>query len=55
MKTIYTLEAYIKFETKLFHLTLEKKVKCKTSNGKIKKKVNLGILGVNPYGSKVVP
>jgi hypothetical protein len=55
MKKIDTLETYIKFETKLFHLTLEKRVKCKTNDGKMKKKVNLGVLGVNPYGSNVVP
>jgi hypothetical protein len=32
-----TLNAYIKFGTKLFHLTCEKKVKCKISHGKMKK------------------
>jgi uncharacterized UBP type Zn finger protein len=45
VKKIDTLEAYIKFGTKLFHLTWEKRVKCKACHGKkIKKKVNLGVL-----------
>jgi len=33
--------AYIKFGTKLFHLTWGKKVKCKIGQGKVKNKMNL--------------
>jgi hypothetical protein len=43
VKTIDTLKAYIKFGTKLFHF-----MKCKPSDGKNEKKVNLGVLGVSP-------
>jgi hypothetical protein len=42
MKKNRYLKAHIKFGTKLFHLTGEKKVKCKTSHAKSEKKmVNL--------------
>jgi hypothetical protein len=49
------LEAYIKFGTKLFHLTWEEKVKCKTCHEKNDKKVNLGILKMSLYVSNGVP
>ncbi len=55
MKKVDTLEAYIKFATKLFHLTSEKMAKCKTCHGKNEKKKNLGVLRVSPYVSKGVP
>jgi len=42
MKKIDILEAYIKFGTKLFHLTLEKKVKCKINHRKNEKKGEFG-------------
>ncbi len=42
MKKINTLEAYIKFGTKLFHLTWEKMVNCKTSHGENEKKGEFG-------------
>jgi hypothetical protein len=42
VKTIDTLKAYIKFATKLFHLTCEKKVKCKTCHGKSEEKGEFG-------------
>jgi len=38
VKTIDTLKAYIKFETKLFHLTWKINVKCKTFYGKCEEK-----------------
>jgi hypothetical protein len=38
VKRIDTLETYIKFRTKLFHLTWKKRVKCKTSHGENEKK-----------------
>jgi hypothetical protein len=37
VKTIDIVEAYIKFGTKLFYSTWEKKVKYKTSHGKNEK------------------
>ncbi len=55
MKTINILKAYIKFGTKLFHLTWEKKVECKTGHGKNEEKGEFGSLGVSPYVSKGVP
>jgi hypothetical protein len=39
------LKAYIKIETKLFHLTWKKKVKCKTCHGKNEEKAEFG----SPY------
>ncbi len=42
MKTIDTLEAYIKFGTKLFHLTSEKKVKCNIGHGENEEKGEFG-------------
>ncbi len=42
MKTIDTLDAYIKFGTKLFHWTWKKRVKCKTCHGKNKEKREFG-------------
>jgi hypothetical protein len=38
VKKIDILKAYIKFETKLFHLTWKKKVKCKSSHGENEEK-----------------
>jgi hypothetical protein len=38
----YILKAYIKFRTKLFYLTWEKMVKCKTSHKKNEEKVEFG-------------
>jgi hypothetical protein len=42
VKKIDTLKAYIKFETKLVHLTWRKELKCKTSHGKSEKKCEFG-------------
>jgi hypothetical protein len=42
VKIVNTLEAYIRFGTKLFHLTCKKKVKCKTSHGKSEEKGEFG-------------
>ncbi len=42
MKTINTLEGYIKIGTKLFQLTWEKMVKYKTSHGKNEEKGEFG-------------
>jgi hypothetical protein len=44
MKTIDILNAYIKFETKLFHLTWGKEANLKQIIGNMKKKVNFRIL-----------
>jgi hypothetical protein len=52
---IDTSKAYIKFGTKLFHLTWKKLMKYKTSHGGNEKKVNLEVLGMNPYVSNGVP
>jgi hypothetical protein len=41
---IDTLKNYIKFGTKLFHLTWEKKVKCETNHGKSEEKGEFGNL-----------
>jgi hypothetical protein len=42
VKIIDTLKDYIKFGTKLFHLTWEKKVKCETNHGKNEEKGEFG-------------
>jgi hypothetical protein len=42
VKTIDIFEAYIKFGTKLFHLALKKKVKCKIGHGKSEEKGEFG-------------
>jgi hypothetical protein len=42
MKTLNTLEAYTKFEIKLFHLTWKKRVKCNISHGKNEKQGQFG-------------
>jgi hypothetical protein len=55
MKKIDTLDAYIKFETNLFHLTREKKGKSKIGHRFYEKKVNLGVVEVSPYVSNGVP
>ncbi len=44
MKKIDILEMNIKFGTKLFHLTCEKKVKCKINLGKSEEKGEFGSL-----------
>ncbi len=44
MKTKDTLDAYIKFGTKLFHWTRKQKVKCKTCHGKNEGKGEFGSL-----------
>jgi hypothetical protein len=48
MKTIDILNGYIKFETKLFHLTWKKKGKSKTCHGKSQGKDKFEFLGMNP-------
>jgi len=42
VKKIDTLDAYIKFGTKLFHWIGKKKVKCKTCHKKSEKKGEFG-------------
>jgi len=42
VKTINTLDAYIKFGIKLFHWTWKKRVKCKTCHRKIEEKGEFG-------------
>jgi hypothetical protein len=37
-----TSEAYIKFGTKLFHLTQKRRAKCKTRHGKSEEKNDFG-------------
>jgi hypothetical protein len=39
---IYILQAYIKFGTKLFHMTWLKKMKCKIGHGKSEEKGEFG-------------
>jgi hypothetical protein len=47
-ENIDILNAYIKFGTKLFLLTCEKKEKFKTCHGKSEKIVNLNVLEMSP-------
>jgi hypothetical protein len=52
MKKIDILEAYIKFGTNCFHLTWEKKVKCKIDYGKSEEKGEFGSLWNESLGFK---
>jgi hypothetical protein len=49
VKTINTLKKYINFGIKLFHDMKKKGQNVRHIMGKVNKKVNLGVLGVNPY------
>ncbi len=55
MTTIDISKACIKIRAKLFHLTRKKKGNLKQVIRKMKKNVNLKVLGVSPYVSKGVP
>jgi hypothetical protein len=48
MKKVNILDTYIKFGTKWFHLTWEKKGKSKTCHKKNEKKGEFESLGVSP-------
>jgi hypothetical protein len=55
VKKIDISKACIKIRAKLFHLTRKKRENLKQVIRKMKKKVNLKVLRVNPYISKGVP
>jgi hypothetical protein len=48
VKKIDIMDAYIKFGTKLFHLTWEKKEKSKTCHRKSEEKGEFEFVGVSP-------
>jgi len=55
VKIVDTLEAYINIGTKLFHLTWEKRVKCKIGHGKNEEKGEFGSPWNGFLGLKRVP